>query len=480
MPDRRTLCLRAALPAGLALILASAVAAQEQYRLGPGDVLGIVVVGHSDLASQGAQEIAVRPDGRVSYPVAGEVEVTGKTTAEVQEAIETALGRLYRHVEVSVNLVKPRERRVYVLGEVKSPGAYDLPHEGIGVWEAVALAGGTTPQAAEANCYLHGRDVDPIRFDLSSILSSADRAAEPRLAPGDTLVVQRRGAVSVVGEVRAPGVYQMDDGATVLEAIAVAGGLTERSDRREAVLLRADERNATVDLAAVLADPASQANAIVGGGDTLVIKEDRNEVAVLGAVGKPGTFYAAAGVSAAHALAMAGGAKPEADLGHAKLVREGREPQLLDLRPLMQPARTTGLETFAAGHDDVVLEHGDALIVPERLDRAIVLGAVRNPGAYPIRPGDRVTDALAAAGGQLVGKARPRDIALIRRDGDRVTAHKIDLRQLLAGRDASQDQPLEDGDMVVVPGAKRVNWREYSWLLFGAASAARYLVDVFQ
>ncbi|MFQ6097890.1 MAG: SLBB domain-containing protein, partial [Armatimonadota bacterium] len=294
------------------------------------------------------------------------------------------------------------------------------------------------------------------------------------------LVILRKTTVTVVGEVKAPGVYQMQDGARVLDALAAAGGLTQRSDRNVAKLVRAESANATINLKAAFSEPASDANAILHSGDTLIIQEAYNQVAVLGAVERPGTFYSPERLTAAQALALAGGPTDDADLEHVKRLRAGEQPRVVDLRPLVQTTRTSSLDQFSAGADAVVLERGDALIVPARFQRVMVLGAVRAPGAYPIQPGDRVTDALAAAGGHIVGKSRIERIALMRRDADRVIVHRIDLRRLVAGRDQSQDQLVSDGDIIVVPGAAKTRWRDYAWLVFGAASAARYAVEVFK
>lgn len=467
--------------AALGVAVATACAAQEEeYRLGPKDVLSIVVLGHRELSFREPEPITVRADGRISFPLMSQVEVAGKTTGEVEELIETALSRRYRNVEVAVNLVKPRPDRIYVLGEVNLPGAFDLAHEDIGVREAIALAGGLTPQASKRDCYLYGRELDPARIDLAAVLSDPGNAGQPRLVPGDTLVVQKKNTVAVVGEVAMPGVYEMEDGARVLDAIAAAQGLTQLSDRRTAVLLRADQRNDTVDLAAALARPGSEENALLRGGDTLLIKEARNDVAVLGAVMSPGAFYAADGLSAARAIALAGGAKPEADLAHVKLLRPEQEPEILDLRPLVERTRTTGLEQFAATGDEVVLERGDTLVVPERFDRVIVLGSVRNPGAYLIRPGDRVTDVIASAGGFEPGKAKVHRVALLRRSGDHVSVYKIDLSKIIHGRDQSKNYLVEDGDIVVLPGKRKLDWQYYAGVLYGIGGFMRFAYDIIE
>jgi len=457
---------------------ATAATAQDEYQLGPKDVLSIVVVGHEELSYREREPITVRPDGKISFPLMSEVDVSGKTAAEVEELIEAALKKRYRHVDVAINVVRPRPKRIYVLGEVRQPGPFDLENEDIGVREAIALAGGLTPQASRRKCYLYGRDSEPMPIDLAVMLSDTDNGDEPRLAPGDALFVQKKNVVTVAGEVEMPGVYEMEDDARVVDAIAAAKGLTPLSDRQQARLLRADHKNDTIELAVALATPASDANALLRDGDTLVINETHNEVYVIGAVEQPGGFYAADGLTAAQALALAGGAKEEAELAHVKLLRSGQQPQILDLRPLVERTPATGLEQFASTGDEVVLERGDTLVVPERFERVLVLGSVREPGAYPIEPGDRVTDALAAAGGPIPKQSRTGRISLMRREDERVTRYKIDLRKLKDGRNPSQDQLVQHGDLIFVPGAK-TSLQDSMWTLYTGVGAARFLTDIF-
>jgi len=453
-------------------------AADAAYRVGPRDVLSIVVLGREQLSYPEREPITVRPDGKISFPLMSDVDVSGKTPGEVEELIEAALSKRYRHVDVAVNIVQPRPRHVYVLGQVRQPGAFELADDDIGVREAIALAAGLTPQASTRECYVYGRGEKPQRISLAAVLSASNNGDQLRLVSGDTLFVQQKTMVTVVGPVGAQGIYEMEDGARVLDAIAAARGLTELSDRDHAVLLRATRSNNTVDLATALAEPGSEANSLLRDGDTLVIKEARNEVSVVGAVATPGAFYAASGLSVAQALAEAGGATETADLAHVKLLRGGRTPEMLDLRPLVEHTPTTSLEQFGATGDDIVLQRGDVLIVPERYDCVAILGAVREPGKYPIRPDHRVTDALAAAGGLLPKQAKPGRIVLMRRENESVATYAIDLRKIRTGRDESQDRLVQHGDLIFVPGAKG-DMQDSMWAAYTAAGALRFLVDIF-
>lgn len=105
------------------LVVASA--ADNDYIMCPGDQLQVVVYGHEDLSSppnSNSTPYTVRPDGKVSFPLIGDMDVTGKTVTEFTQQLEASLAEYLVRPQVSVNIVKLGTTRVYVLGEVKKTG----------------------------------------------------------------------------------------------------------------------------------------------------------------------------------------------------------------------------------------------------------------------------------------------------------------------------------------------------------------------
>ncbi|MFO7278078.1 MAG: polysaccharide biosynthesis/export family protein [Pseudomonadota bacterium] len=127
-----------------ALLHATAQAQQlKAYTLQPGDQLDITVWKEPDLTKQ----IIVRPDGKFSFPLAGEITASGRTVAQVQAEIEGRLKKYIPEPVISVSLLNVGGNRVYVIGQVKAPGSFVMNPQ-LNVLQALSMAGGMTPFAS--------------------------------------------------------------------------------------------------------------------------------------------------------------------------------------------------------------------------------------------------------------------------------------------------------------------------------------------
>lgn len=118
--------------------------AEPSYLLGPEDILKVAVWKDEQLT----QELVVRPDGMISFPLIGEVVVAGRTVEEVRSDITTRLMKYLPTPNVTVTVLKVQSYRIYVLGRVLKPGEYQAGHH-TDVLQALSMAGGLTPYAAE-------------------------------------------------------------------------------------------------------------------------------------------------------------------------------------------------------------------------------------------------------------------------------------------------------------------------------------------
>lgn len=182
-----TLCLTVA---ACVLLPASAHAQQVpglEYRIGPEDVLHISVWKEDDLD----RKVLVRPDGGVSFPLVGDIQVSGRTPLEVQDEIRSRLARYVPDAEVTVSVDKISGYTVFVLGEVNKPGQFTLGRY-VDVVQALTLAGGTTPYASERNIQIlrrqDGREV-VYRFDFRDIERGRNLTQNIILQSGDVVVV---------------------------------------------------------------------------------------------------------------------------------------------------------------------------------------------------------------------------------------------------------------------------------------------------
>ncbi|MDR7545515.1 MAG: polysaccharide biosynthesis/export family protein [Armatimonadota bacterium] len=240
----------------------SSPAPPQEYILGPGDVIEVSVLGEAELS----RTAAVRPDGKINLPLLGDVQAAGTTPAQLAERI-TSLLRLYlRNPQVSVSVAQFRVERsyVYLVGQVVRPGPVEV-QKGWTVMEVMAVSGGVTQRAALRRAHIIRRSTgQTIPIDLERLLLRADRSADVPVEPGDIIMVPSlQYRVLVLGAVRAPGAYDLDDGARILDALALAGGPDPRSATRSIGVVRnvsSSEKPQvmTVDLTKILGGDAAQ------------------------------------------------------------------------------------------------------------------------------------------------------------------------------------------------------------------------------
>lgn len=162
-------------------------AATGSYQLNPGDILFVSVWNEDALQ----QEVLVLPDGTISFPLVGMVEVSGKTPAEVQGELKQKLSKLIPDPEVNVTVRAVEGNAIFVIGKVNSPGRIQMisPTD---VVQALSLAGGFTPYAKTENIRILrrvGNQQELINFDYTRITDGQGLGSNILLQSGDTIVV---------------------------------------------------------------------------------------------------------------------------------------------------------------------------------------------------------------------------------------------------------------------------------------------------
>jgi polysaccharide export outer membrane protein len=135
--------------------------------------------------------ITIAPDGKINYPLAGEIESSGLTLVELQERIATGLREHLRNPQVSVTLQDAQSYRVFVLGEVMQPGKQILDGE-TSLIQSIAMAGGFTPFAETENIVVYRPSADAndrIKFDYKRFIEHDPEMPDIMLRPGDTIIV---------------------------------------------------------------------------------------------------------------------------------------------------------------------------------------------------------------------------------------------------------------------------------------------------
>lgn len=212
----------------------------ETLRIGPGDQIHVTVVDAPELD----QHPRVTDAGEVPLVGAGQVKIANMTPGQAAAAIHDALiSRHYlNHPEVQVSVDQYATQSVSILGQVHASGAYSIA-TGRSVLDVLALAGGLT-EVADRNILIQrrGDPEHPIPYKLSNDGTAALHTAV-MVFPGDTIFVPRAGIVYVLGDVNRPGGIVMDNNTsemTLLQALALAGGVSRTAKEGQARLLRKD------------------------------------------------------------------------------------------------------------------------------------------------------------------------------------------------------------------------------------------------
>ena len=167
----------------------SSLIVTPDYTIGPEDVLEITVWRNTDLS----KVVAVRPDGRISLPLIGDVVAAGRTAAQVADSIAEKLKEFKENPQVSIVVKEVNSYAIFVLGEVMKPGKYPLKSKTT-LLQAITLASGFTPAAARNKIVvfrfgeLGGKD-SKIKASYDDIIMRDESPQNIQLKPGDTIVV---------------------------------------------------------------------------------------------------------------------------------------------------------------------------------------------------------------------------------------------------------------------------------------------------
>jgi protein involved in polysaccharide export with SLBB domain len=468
----------------------------EHYRLGPGDVLSLEYGGKAS----GSRSFAVDGEGRVRVPELGVLAAGGRTLAEFRADVLRRLKAYLPGAAMDLRLVQPRTFKLYVLGEVKSPGVVEVVGSAR-VLEAIEAAGGTTERASTRNVRVVGRGGETGLADLRSFQRTGAWEANPYLQDGDRVVVplavERLG---VYGAVAAADVYEFRAGDRLSTAIDVAGGLRPeaRLDSVQIVRFRSAATLDTLyaDLAAVRDGRAEDIPLLADDRVFVRPKADWHRaqgVTIDGEVRFPGGYAIEEGKHRlSEVIGWAGGFNPEAARANVRVERRldatTRDTEFERLSRMTRAEMTNSeyqtfrgklalrqasyLVDFSSGvpqppQSDVLLKDGDRIEVG-RLELAVrVDGMVKRPGLIAYQEGLGVRDYVRLAGGPTA-RAAGGDMRLTRA-GSSATQFARDVKK------------VEPGDFIWVPEKKDVNfWTVFRDVIIVAGQMATIVLVIDQ
>ncbi|HLB35330.1 MAG TPA: polysaccharide biosynthesis/export family protein, partial [Gemmatimonadales bacterium] len=198
----------------------------ETYRVGPGDVMVLVLTGDVELVHQ----LQVTREGFIVIPQVGQLFVSSVTMAQLRSLLEERLGRSYSGIRrgtthFDVTIARLRTIQAFVIGEVAQPGAYQLASVGT-VLNALYAAGGPTELGNFRRIEVQREGKVAATLDLYDYLLRGNAANDVMLQQGDVVFVPVHGSrVSINGAVVRPAVYELGQGETLADLVGMAGGL---------------------------------------------------------------------------------------------------------------------------------------------------------------------------------------------------------------------------------------------------------------
>ena len=411
------------------------IATPSTYTLGPGDEVVLDIYG----ASQVNGTFKVSPDGNITIPNEGPVNVAGLTVTQAQNKVRKTIGGHYQGSTIKLTVGQTRTIIVNVMGEVKTPGTYTLSAFAT-VFNALYMAGGVNDIGTLRNIKVsrNGRIISTV--DVYDYIMNGKLAGNVMLRDNDVIMVgPYENIVEITGKVKRPMLYEMKKNESLQSLLTLAGGFTGDAYKQNVRVERKSDEGLTVhnvDEWDFTAFHNEDGDVVVV---APVIERFKNTVSIMGAVFRPGQYKLGGSVNSVKTLVeQAGGLDEQALTTRAVLHR-------------MKADRTTSTQTINIGAilsgdaADVILQNEDQLIISstkEITDKYTlsIFGDVVKPGQYSFSENETVEDLITEAGG-LLESASLVNVEVARRimtsednpDGTKMaTIHQITLSDGLA------------------------------------------------
>ena len=429
--------------------------AGPEYVVGPGDGLAI------DLWGGVSRKIyrTVDREGRISLPEVGPLLVSGKSLAEVQQNLQQVVRTQFRDESAEVSLARLRTIRVYEVGDVANPGAYDISSLSTPL-NALFVAGGPSPQGS-LRIVRHYRNNQLIEtVDMYDLLLHGVRSGMERLENGDTILVPPIGAqVTIEGMVRRPAIYELKDEKDLASALELAGGLLPTAALRHVEVQRLVAHEKQTMLSLDLPD-ASDANEVtkklqafqIQDGDRVrifpIASGNEDAVYLQGHVVRPGRYSYRADMRVTDVIGSYKDLLPEPASQYAEIIRLNQP----DFHPSVQSFDLA--DALANPSQAPVLHPMDTIRIFSRFDfenppSVSILGDVRAPGTYQTAGQIHVADAVHLAGG-LSPDAQGEDVQVFRYMPDgKYKIFSVNLTQALTG-DPTENLILQPRDRLLI------------------------------
>ncbi len=395
----------------------------DEYVIGPGDEMVIRAWGQLDLDAR----VPVDRGGDIYLAKVGTLHVAGLKYQQLADYLKSAIGRIYKNFDLTVNLGQLRSIQVFVVGQARRPGVYTVSSLSTLV-NALFACGGPSPTGSMRHIQLKRDNTVVTEFDIYDLLLNGDKSKDVVLKPGDIIFIPSVGSlVAVDGSVNVPAIYELKSSDPLDEVLRLSGGLTNVASEQTASIERINEHS-TRRVDQFPLDQASLAH-LIRDGDLVKIysisPKFENAVTLRGNVFRSGRYPWHQGMrvhdlipsrqalitrdywvhqnSAASNRSVSG--LPEVNWVYALVTRMGSN----DLSNRLLPFNLGKAVDDPNSDDNLELETGDIITVysqadvrvPERQQSKYVYleGEVRAAGVYRVEPGETLRELVTRAGG---------------------------------------------------------------------------------
>lgn len=370
------------------------LATPSRYVLGPGDVVVVEIYG----ASQKSMELAVSPEGEITVPGYGPIQVSGLSVESANAKIRSHLGSRYSSSNIKMSVNRSRTIMVHVMGEVKAPGTYRLSGYAT-VFHALYMAGGIADLGTLRNIKVSrgGRIISVV--DVYEFILNGRLAGNVSLQDDDVIQVGTYDCiVGITGNVKRPMFYEMRKNETVSTLLKYAGGFTGDAYTKSVRVQRSTGERHSVhnveEFDMSVFKVADGDNVTVDG----ILDRYENVVEIKGAVFRPGQFQLGEGVFSVRSL-----------VEHAEGLTEDAFPEHAIIHRLKPDRTLEVISVDVAGImseaiPDVPLKNEDVLFIPTNSEMVkertlTITGAVMSPGTYEYADNVTIEDLIVQAGG---------------------------------------------------------------------------------
>ena len=434
------------------------MATPKDYVVGPGDQLIVQVYG----IAQASFNLYVNTEGKVVIPNVGVVHVGSLSIDAVKTMLTQKIGTRYAGLQGSnpssflmLTVGNIRTIKINIVGDVKTPGAYELPSFTT-IFNALYAAGGPTINGSfrEVQLFRGGKQI--ANTDLYEFLLKGKTDKNLRLEDNDVLLIPKYNKrVELVGEVRRNLFFELKGKETVETLIEMAGGFTESAYKKMVTIQRINGLNKSI----INVTDKEQASTVLEDGDFIAIGKTltnyKNRIQILGSVNRTGDYELKANMKVADLVELAGGLKADAFYKRAILYRTNNDLQQesinIDLSKAIEKETT----------NNIVLQKEDLLVIASIYDIkenyfVTLQGEVNQTGVFPYTKGMTIGELILKANG-FKEAASGSSIELVRRvrdDNDKIAnIIHVEVEKDLSIKNTDKDIALEPFDQVYVRAA---------------------------